>query len=51
MAEVHQLILRRGIEEARRLTASRHERAVVEAAYQVLEKRTRGSVSLIPGSP
>jgi hypothetical protein len=36
MAEVHQLILLHGIDEARRQAASRHERAVVEAAYQVL---------------
>src|SRR4051812_12528503 len=36
MAEVHQLILRHGIEEARRQATSRHGRAVVEAAYQIL---------------
>ena len=36
MAEVHQLILLHGIEEARRQAVTRHERAVVEAAYQVL---------------
>ncbi len=36
MAEVHQLILLHGIEEARRHAVTRHERAVVEAAYQVL---------------
>ena len=42
MAEVHQLILRLGIEEARRQAASRHERALVEAAYQVLGEENEG---------
>lgn len=36
MAEVHQLIMRQGIEEARRQAVTKHERMVVEAAYQVL---------------
>lgn len=36
MAEVHYLIQRRGIEEARRQALTRHERAMVEAAYQML---------------
>jgi len=36
MSEVHQLIVRRGIEEARRQAVTKHERQVVEAAYQVL---------------
>lgn len=36
MAEVHQLIIRSGIEEARRQAATKHERMVIEAAYQVL---------------
>lgn len=36
MAEVHQLILLQGIEEARRQAITKHERQVVEAAYQVL---------------
>src|ERR1700723_250131 len=36
MAEVHQLIVRQGIEEARRQAATKHERMVIEAAYQVL---------------
>jgi Plasmid encoded RepA protein len=36
MAEIHQLILLNGIEEARRQAVSKHERMVVEAAYQVL---------------
>ncbi|SDB74617.1 replication initiation protein [Belnapia rosea] len=40
MAEIHQLILTHGIEEARRQAASAHERAVVEAAYQVLADET-----------
>jgi hypothetical protein len=38
MAEVHQLILRQGIEEARRQAMTKHERLVVEAAYQVLSE-------------
>ena len=36
MAEVHQLIIRQGIEEARRQVVTKHERMVIEAAYQVL---------------
>ena len=36
MAEVHQLITRQGIEEARRQAASKHERLLVETAFQVL---------------
>jgi Plasmid encoded RepA protein len=36
MAEIHQLIIQQGIEEARRQAATKHERMVVEAAYQVL---------------
>jgi Plasmid encoded RepA protein len=36
MAEVHQLILKHGIEEARRQAVTKHERMVIEAAYQVL---------------
>jgi hypothetical protein len=36
MAEVHQLITKRGIEEARRQAVTKHERMVIEAAYQVL---------------
>ena len=38
MADVHQLILQQGIEEALRQTAIEHERLVVEAAYQVLSE-------------
>lgn len=38
MADVHQLILRQGIEEARRQAVTKHERLVVEAAYQVLSE-------------
>jgi hypothetical protein len=36
MAEVHQLIVQNGIEEARRQAVTKHERMVIEAAYQVL---------------
>jgi Plasmid encoded RepA protein len=38
MAEVHQLIRQQGIEEARRQAATKHERLVVEAAFQVLSE-------------
>src|SRR5271166_5217114 len=38
MAEVHQLITRFGIEEARRQAATKHERQLVEAAYRVLSE-------------
>jgi hypothetical protein len=38
MAEVHQLIIRNGIEEARRQAATKHERQMIEAAYQVLSE-------------
>jgi hypothetical protein len=38
MTEVHQLILRHGVEEARRMAASKHERQLVEAAYRVLSE-------------
>src|SRR6195952_2382307 len=40
MAEVHQLILLHGVEEARGRAATKHERHVVEAAYQVLSEDT-----------
>ena len=40
MADVHQLILTCGVEEARRQAATKHERQVVEAAYQVLSDDT-----------
>lgn len=36
MSEVHQLIVRHGIQQARRQAVTKHERQVVEAAYQVL---------------
>jgi hypothetical protein len=36
MAEVHQLIIQQGVEEARRQAVTKHDRMVVEAAYQVL---------------
>jgi hypothetical protein len=38
MAEVHQLIIRHGIDEARRQAATKHERQLVEAAYRVLSE-------------
>jgi len=38
MAEVHHLIIRSGIAEARRQAVTKHERAMVEAAYQVLSE-------------
>ena len=38
MAEIHQLIVREGIDAARRQAVSRHERGVIEAAYQVLSE-------------
>lgn len=36
MAEVHQLIIREGVDEARRQAVTKHERQIVEAAYRVL---------------
>ncbi len=36
MAQIHQLILRDGVTEARKQALSKHERALVEAAYRVL---------------
>lgn len=38
MANVHRLIVEQGVEETRRQAATKHERAVVEAAYQVLSE-------------
>jgi hypothetical protein len=38
MAQIHQLILRDGIDEARRQAATKHERVLVEAAYRVLSE-------------
>jgi hypothetical protein len=38
MAEIHQLIVREGVEEARRQALTKHERLMVEAAYQVLSE-------------
>ncbi|ONG56372.1 pirin [Pseudoroseomonas deserti] len=38
MAEVHQLIIRHGIDHARQQADSKHERLLVEAAYQVLSE-------------
>lgn len=40
MATIHRLIVEKGVEEARKLAATRHERQVVEAAYQVLSEET-----------
>jgi hypothetical protein len=38
MAEIHHLIIRSGVEEARRQAVTKHERMLVEAAYQVLSE-------------
>jgi hypothetical protein len=38
MAEIHHLIIRSGVEAARRQAATKHERMLVEAAYQVLSE-------------
>lgn len=38
MAEVHHIIIRNGIEEARRQATTKHERQIVEAAYRVLSE-------------
>jgi Plasmid encoded RepA protein len=38
MAEIHQLIIQHGVDEARRQAATKHERLLVEAAYQVLSE-------------
>jgi len=38
MAHIHQLIVHKGVEEARRQAVTKHERLVVEAAYQVLSE-------------
>jgi hypothetical protein len=38
MADVHRLILKHGVDEVRRLAASKRQRQVVEAAYQVLSE-------------
>ena len=36
MADIHQLIIQHGIDEARRQAVTKHERNVIETAYQVL---------------
>ena len=41
MVEVHQLITRNGIDEDRRRAVTKHERNIVEAAYQVLSEDTK----------
>ena len=38
MASVHRLIVQRGVEEARRQAVTKHERALVEAAYQIMSE-------------
>lgn len=40
VADVHRLIVRHGIEEARRQAETKHERVLVEAAYQVMTEET-----------
>ncbi len=38
MASVHRLIVQQGVDEARKQAVTKHERALVEAAYQVLSE-------------
>ena len=38
VADIHRLIIQRGVDEARRQAATKHERALVEAAYQVMSE-------------
>jgi Plasmid encoded RepA protein len=38
VANVHRLIIQQGVEEARRQAVTKHERALVEAAYQVMSE-------------
>jgi len=38
VANIHRLIIQRGVEEARRQAVTKHERALVEAAYQVMSE-------------
>lgn len=38
MADVHRLIVKHGIEEARRQATTKHERVLIEAAYQVMSE-------------
>ena len=38
MADIHRLIVKQGVEEARRQAVTKHERAIVEAAYQALSE-------------
>ena len=51
MGEVHQLILREGLESARSRADTRAERQVVEAAGMTLAERCPGSASHMPASP
>ena len=38
MAEVHQIIVRQGVDEARRQAVTKHDRNVIETAFQVLSE-------------
>jgi hypothetical protein len=38
MADIHRLIVKQGVDEARKQAVTKHERAIVEAAYQVLSE-------------
>ena len=38
VADIHRLIIQRGVDEARRQAVTKHERALVEAAYQVMSE-------------
>src|ERR1700712_2107517 len=38
MADIHRLIVKQGVEETRKQASTKHERAVVEAAYQVMSE-------------
>jgi hypothetical protein len=38
MAEIHRLIHQQGVSEARRQAITKHDRAVVDAAYKVLSE-------------
>jgi hypothetical protein len=38
VADIHRLIIQRGVDEARRQAVTKHERVLVEAAYQVMSE-------------
>lgn len=42
MASIHTLIVSKGIEEARRLAVTKHDRRVVEVAYRILSEEEEG---------